>query len=82
MIAKFAFASLQHALSKRQPRRENFLGKSDLEVFRAQLLALTTPYYLSVVRSCGRPPMPLLKAPRMYFSQQWCTFPHKLQSLL
>jgi transposase, IS5 family len=65
-----SFASLEYAGTKRQTRREKFLGEMERVVPWQRLEALIEPHYPKSGR-VGRPPIGVPRMLRMYFLQQW-----------
>jgi IS5 family transposase len=69
-MSQRSFASAEHAMKKRQTRREKFLGEMERIVPWARLMAVVEPLYPTSGR-VGRQPTGLAKMLRMYCLQQW-----------
>ncbi len=65
-----SFASAEHALKKKQTRREKFLADMERVVPWAKLIAVIEPAY-PTSGHVGRQPMGVSKMLRMYLLQQW-----------
>ncbi|MCZ2497470.1 IS5 family transposase [Xylophilus sp. Kf1] len=65
-----SFASTEHALKKKQTRRERFLFDMERVVPWARLMAVIEPFYPTSGR-VGRQPLGVSKMLRMYLQQQW-----------
>jgi IS5 family transposase len=69
-MSQRSFASAEHAMKKKQTRREKFLGEMERIVPWARLMAVVEPLYPTSGR-VGRQPTGLAKMLRMYCLQQW-----------
>ena len=69
-MSQRSFASAEHALKKKQTRREKFLAEMERVVPWAKLIAVIEPAYPTSGR-VGRQPMGVSKMLRMYLLQQW-----------
>ena len=69
-MSQRSFASAEHALKKKQTRREKFLADMERVVPWARLIGVIEPLYPSSGR-VGRQPTGVPKMLRMYLLQQW-----------
>ena len=69
-MSQRSFASAEHALKKKQTRREKFLADMERVVPWPRLIAVVEPMYPTSGR-VGRQPMGVPKMLRMYLLQQW-----------
>ena len=69
-MSQRSFASAEHALKKKQTRRERFLAEMERVVPWGRLIAVIEPSYPTSGR-VGRQPMGVSKMLRMYLLQQW-----------
>jgi transposase, IS5 family len=69
-MSQRSFASAEHALKKKQTRREKFLAEMERVVPWARLVSVIEPLYPTSGR-VGRQPMGVPKMLRMYLLQQW-----------